>query len=239
MSRSRRFGRLLPTALTLMTGLGAVGSAAANPAGDAAGETCGASLRLVWVDDGLAGAAVRDEAEREAARIWATAGIALRWARSEPGRLIARDEILVIVRARLAGRANVDARGRRQPALGRVVRVSEDQPSRLIEVAMPDIVASVLTEWAFDHRVVDLPEAARARALGRAVGRVVAHEIGHWLFGRDHAPRGLMRASISRRDLVEPKAPSLPRRWPSTALAQLQARRPCPAAPVAVTASTD
>jgi hypothetical protein len=107
--------------------------------------------------------------------------------------------------------------------------VSEDQPSRLIELALPDIVATVLGQSVFDHRVDELPDAARALAVGRALGRVAAHEIGHWLFGREHAPRGLMRASILRQDLVDRVAPSLPSRWPSTALAQLQVRRPCPA----------
>jgi hypothetical protein len=232
MCRSRRFGCLLPTVFALLAGLVPAAGAAADP-GDAAGGVCDPSLRLVWVDDGLAGDEIRDEAEREAGRIWTAAGITLRWGRSMPGRLVERDEILVIVRARLAGRPLLDARGRRSPALGRVVRVSEDQPSRLIELVMPDIVATVLGQSVFDRRVADLPDAGRTLALGRALGRVAAHEIGHWLFGREHAPRGLMRASITRQDLVDRVAPSLPSRWPSTAVAQLQARRPCPVARIA------
>ncbi len=236
MSRFRRFGRLFPTVFTLLAGLVSADAAAADPSGN----VCGASLRLVWVDDGLAGAEIRDEAEREAGRIWTAAGITLRWGRSMPGRLVERDEILVIVRSQLAGRPSLDARGRRSPTLGRVVRVSEDAPSRLIELVMPDIVASVLGQSVFDRRVADLPDASRALVLGRALGRVAAHEIGHWLFGREHAPRGLMRASITGQDLVAPVAPSLPSRWPSTAVAQLQARRPCPPPQVtAGPASTD
>lgn len=55
-----------------------------------------------------------------------------------------------------------------------------------------------------------------------------ACEPGHWLFGRGHAPSGLMRASIERRDLVSTFAPALPGAWPSQARCQLRVRRPCP-----------
>jgi len=35
----------------------------------------------------------------------------------------------------------------------------------------------------------------------RVMGRAVAHEIGHYLYGREHAPAGLMRAQHSAADL--------------------------------------
>jgi len=42
-----------------------------------------------------------------------------------------------------------------------------------------------------------LPARARTAVTGRVMGRAVAHEIGHYLFGREHAATGLMRARHS------------------------------------------
>lgn len=42
--------------------------------------------------------------------------------------------------------------------------------------------------------------------LGRALGRILAHEIGHLLLGTSrHQRRGLMRATFSAGDLVDPQ----------------------------------
>ena len=64
---------------------------------------CDAPLPLVWIDHGRTSRVVLDEAEREASRIWAPAGITFEWARSTPERAIRADELLVMVRERLAG----------------------------------------------------------------------------------------------------------------------------------------
>jgi len=58
--------------------------------------------------------------------------------------------------------------------------------------------------WIFMRQVDEVsalaaPLATRAQILGHAI----AHEIGHLLAGRDHRPRGLMRANWSRADYVE------------------------------------
>jgi hypothetical protein len=188
---------------------------------------CDASLPLVWIDYGRTTRLVLDEAEREASRIWAPAGITFDWTRSTPERAIRADDVLVMVREQLAGRPHTDLRVGRRQALGRVILVTPDRPSQLIELALPAVATSVHGESLFGRPVRGLPPASRNVAVGRALGRVLAHEIGHWLFGRAHTPDGLMRASIKRRDLVDPIAPALPATWPSLARGQLLARRAC------------
>jgi hypothetical protein len=130
-----------------------------------------------------------------------------------------------MVREHLAGRPHTDLRVGRRHALGRVILVTPDRPSRLIELSLPLVTTSVQGQMVFGRPVRDLPAVSQAVAVGRALGRVLAHEIGHWLFGREHTPNGLMRASIKRRDLVDAIAPALPAAWPSQARDRLQARR--------------
>ena len=214
-------------------GLSMTGTAAAATAPVPAGPACDASLPLVWIDHGRTSRVVLDQAEREASRIWAPAGITFEWARSTPERAIRADELMVMVRERLAGRHHTDLRIDRRHTLGRVILVTPDRPSRLIELLLPAVTTSVHGEMLFGRPIRDLPAVTGEQVLGRALGRVLAHEIGHWLFGREHTPDGLMRASIARRDLVDPIAPALPAAWPSSARVRLQERRrasalPCP-----------
>ena len=230
MSSVPSFVRLLAlTALGLA--MTAAPRAQAPAAPDAPG--CDAPLPLVWIDGGRTSPAVLVEAEREASRIWAPAGIAFEWTRSNPSRLIRAGEVLVMVREHLAGRPRADLRLNRRHALGRVILAEADRPSRLIELVLPAVARSVQGERMFGRAFRDLPDAARTLLVGRALGRVLAHEIGHWLFGREHTPHGLMRASISRRALASPIAPALPPAWPSQARDRLLARRAC-ARPCAV-----
>ena len=214
-------------------GLSMTGTAAAAKAPLPAGPACDASLPLVWIDHGRTSRVVLDQAEREASRIWALAGITFEWARSTPERAIRADELMVMVRERLAGRHHTDLRIDHRHTLGRVILVTPDRPSRLIELLLPAVTMSVHGEMLFGRPIRDLPAATGEQVLGRALGRVLANEIGHWLFGREHMPDGLMRASIARRDLVDPIAPALPAAWPSSARVRLQERRrasalPCP-----------
>ena len=231
MSRRCRFYSLrLAIALAAIVAVSTVAPRAAADASDA--HACDAALRLRWIDGWLAPAAVLEEAEREATRIWASAGVALAWQPSGPHRAVQPDELLVMVRTSLAQHRSAEAHGRGRQTLGRLLLASPERPTRLIEVLLPAITAQVSGQRLLDRPVRDLPKLAREAAIGRGLGRVVAHEIGHWLFGRGHAPEGLMRASIRREALVAAAPPRLPSHWPSTARAQLQARRPCPAAHV-------
>ena len=220
MSHARSF-----VGLVALIALGSTltGADATSPAAP----RCDASLPLVWIDYGRTSTVTLDEAEREASRIWAPAGITFDWTRSTPERAIRADDVLVMVREQLAGRPHTDLRVGRRQALGRVILVTPDRPSQLIELALPAVATSVQGESLFGRPVRGLPAASRNVAVGRALGRVLAHEIGHWLFGRAHTPDGLMRASIKRRDLVDAIAPALPATWPSLARGQLLARRAC------------
>jgi hypothetical protein len=147
-----------------------------------------------------------------------------------------------MVREHLARAPRADLRRDRRPTLGRVIRASTDRPGRLIELALPAVTRSVQRERMFGRAFRDLPDGARTLLVGRALGRVLAHEIGHWLFGREHAPHGLMRASITRRALASSIAPALPPAWPSQARDRLLARRacarPCPVPQPATTEGT-
>jgi hypothetical protein len=218
MSHARSFVCLLALIALGATLTGADATAPAAP-------RCDASLPLVWIDYGRTSRLVLDEAEREASRIWTPAGITFAWARSTPERAIRADDVLVMVREELAGRPHTDLRVGRRHTLGRVILVTPDRPSQLIELALPAVATSVQGESLFGRPVRGLPAASRNVAVGRALGRVLAHEIGHWLFGRAHTPDGLMRASIKPRDLVDAIAPALPPAWPSQARDRLQARR--------------
>ena len=220
MSRVTRSGGLVAACVLTLAAEGAAADAG-----------CAPTLPLVWVDGSATAPGVLDEAEREASRIWQAAGIRLEWARSGPARAIRQDEILVVLRSELVVRTVAEARARPRQTLGRLIRASAERPGRLIELALPDIVRSVVPQTLHGHRVRDLPPVARERVIGRALGRVVAHEIGHWLFGRDHAVDGLMRAAIQRPALVAADPPPLPPAWPSSARARLRAHRPCPLPP--------
>jgi hypothetical protein len=224
MSHTRPFVCLVALAAL---GLAMTGTAAAAEGTLPASPACAASLPLVWIDHGRTSRVVLDEAEREASRIWAPAGITFDWARSTPTRATRADEVLVMVREHLSGLPRTNLRVDGRHTLGRVILVTPDWPSRLIELSLPAVTTSVHAQTLFGRLIRDLPEASRERSLGRALGRVLAHEIGHWLFGRAHTPDGLMRASIKRRDLVDAIAPALPAAWPSLARGRLLARRAC------------
>jgi hypothetical protein len=190
---------------------------------------CGTTLSLVWIDGTGTPPAVLEAAEDETQRIWAAAGIAIVWAHPGGGRGIRAGDLLVALRVTLPAPAHALEPRRPRGVLGRVIRESDARPGRLIEVAVPAVLASLAGQSMFSRPLAELPGGVRDRAAGRALGRVIAHEIGHWLFGRGHATDGLMKPSIGRADLVSLVAPELPRDWPASAPARMHARRPCPA----------
>ena len=88
---------------------------------------------------------------------------------------------------------------------------------------VPTSTSLVMSGLAFRKPMSELTQFARAHVLGRGLGRVVAHEIGHWLMGRGHTQRGLMRPSFDVHDLVGVKVPGLPRTWTLTGSEALSA----------------
>ena len=189
---------------------------------------CSATLPLVWIGATDMPPATLAAAEAETSKIWAEAGIAIAWARGDAGRGIRHGDVLVVLRSALPRASNPDTPHRTRRVLGRVIRESDTRPGRLIEVALPAVLASIDGLSPFNRRFGDLPSGVHEVAAGRALGRVVAHEIGHWLFGRGHTADGLMKAAIARPDLIALVAPPLPLDWPASAAARLRAHRPCP-----------
>lgn len=86
-------------------------------------------------------------------------------------------------------------------------------PASAIEVSLGQVTIAVMSAEYSGHEVRTLPTFLRETLLGRALGRVIAHEIGHWLFGSEHAPAGLMKPVLTPDDLVKIVPPPLPDAW--------------------------
>jgi hypothetical protein len=165
-----------------------------------------------------AGAAPRtlDGAMAEASTIWASAGLRLRWSFPPAPFDVMNDRSLVVVvrRSQLSRRA-VDTADTHasHPPLGRLMFREDGRPGHLIEVSLEALTSLIMDGSLLDRPIAALPDHARMPLVGRGLGRVVAHEIGHWLMGREHTREGLMRASLGARDLLDPGAARLPRAW--------------------------
>jgi hypothetical protein len=80
------------------------------------------------------------------------------------------------------------------------------RPARIITVSTT--AARTLMEGSSwnGRPLTNLPLAVRRTFLAGALSRSIAHEIGHYLLGsREHAVRGLMRASFAASDVLEPR----------------------------------
>ncbi|HEU4927519.1 MAG TPA: hypothetical protein VFT24_10745 [Vicinamibacterales bacterium] len=199
--------------LSMVTASGAAASPA-PPGG------CGApalrDLRIHLID--AAGVVPRtlDDAKEEVGRIWTTAGLRLSWTVPPMGFEITHPgTVVVIVRRALSRHSAVKSdtsRGVPDAALGWVLFDGDDQRG-IVEVSIDAITAVVMEGVLANKSVLTLPRRTQKDLLGRGLGRVIAHEIGHWRMGRGHVRAGLMKASLSARDLIDWAAPPLPRRW--------------------------
>jgi hypothetical protein len=123
--------------------------------------------------------------------------------------------VFVAIRPDFFPRSSVskfEARQRGRFVMGRVI-INDGSPVRLIEVSLRAIKTSVSEARTAGPRDAALLRVAGRGVIGRALGRVIAHEIGHWLFGREHTQAGLMKPSLYPHDLIRPKALALPRGW--------------------------
>ena len=174
-------------------------------------------LFVVLIDESGATQQTLDDAKAEAGAIWAGAGLRLAWAAPRvPLDVPDGRPVIVIVRRALLRPASggaADSRARSHPVLGQVQFGEDGRPGNLIEVSFQALTSFVKTGSYMDRPIVALPAFAQVRLLGRGLGRVVAHEIGHWLMGRDHAHEGLMRPTFGVRDLVESNVPLMLRPW--------------------------
>jgi hypothetical protein len=173
-------------------------------------------LRLTVVNYSRAEALSVATATREAAAIWAAAGLQLSWITiGDAERLPSGRVVFVAIRPALAPvRPDaVVADVRRRIALGRVLFAEDGRPGNFIEVAFDAVQAAVARASRMATPVAGLPSMGLRLLTGRALGRVIAHEVGHWLLGSGHASDGLMKPRLGGFDLVDALPPRLPRRW--------------------------
>lgn len=180
------------------------------------------TLRLHVLNEAHASRESLDVAMREAAEIWAGAGLRLTWfeGMSTADATTERPVIVMVRRVLVSAPANAESRAHARPPLG-WVPFGDDGPANLIEVSLSAITSLVMGGWHGGRRIADLPTVWQEPLVGRALGRVVAHEIGHWLVGRGHTAEGLMKAAVGRRDLLERAAPVLPTAWTDAGAAEL------------------
>lgn len=142
-------------------------------------------------------AALVESLEREAAAIWKTYGVQLRWRAApldgEGGTM--SFEVLIDSHRRQASGGREVLGDTRLPLQG-----IDHVPIRLDREATELLLRSVSFDQLarFAHHASIAP-----RDVGHALGRVLAHELGHAFLGtRDHQARGLMRASFSGEELL-------------------------------------
>lgn len=136
------------------------------------------TLVVHLVDYAKLAASARQEAVREASRIYAAAGVRLAWIDGFDGWRVSdgRLHIALVILDRKMGLRQLAA-----DALGEQVLAEAVRPTR--------------RAYIFSHRIADRLANDPGR-LGTAVGVVAAHEIGHLVLPADsHAASGVMQAS--------------------------------------------
>jgi hypothetical protein len=178
------------------------------------------NLTVHMINEAGAAQQTLDVARREAGRIWARADVHLVWASSSASsassQVIDDETVVVVVRPTLALPAAADGKAA-SPPLGWVMFLEDGQRGHVIEVSFQAIDTLVMAASFQDMPVGIRPRLLQLRLLGRGLGRVVAHEIGHWLMGREHTRDGLMQPRFTPRHLIDEPLPRLPREWTAAA----------------------
>jgi hypothetical protein len=205
----------------LLVSMAAAGLAAASPPSPTRAPTGCAppaprTLQVYLINEAGAVPRMLDDAQAEAAKIWATVGLRVAWT-APPTSFDGTDPetVVLIVRRVLSRRSGVESGSSRAvpvPALGRLLFDGNGKRG-FIEVSLDAITAVVMRGVYGDKAVPDLPRGVQTYALGRGLGRVIAHEIGHWRMGREHAREGLMKESLRPQDLIDLVAAGLPHKW--------------------------
>jgi hypothetical protein len=147
------------------------------------------TLRLVWMDAGASASLVYAGMAREVRSI--LSGIVeLAWDK-RPGGLLEEGEIGVILLDTEPSRA-----GMRGHTMGCVIR---EERTRVLWVNLGTVARTANVPQAVSHSW----SVAERQRLAVALGRVVAHEVVHAIAPTlPHAPQGLLRAELTRPDLV-------------------------------------
>ena len=129
----------------------------------------------------------------ETSAIWRDANVELRWVSDEKGVDVERPlRVLVTRRA-------VSASSTHSWPVGELLRFEDSSA-----IAMASIAAALrIVQGDPQRQLLDLTSMHQYQ-VGVVLGRAVAHEIGHYLLrSNDHAPYGLMRASIDAREFAD------------------------------------
>jgi hypothetical protein len=149
----------------------------------------GLRVRLIVADDLPARA--RTTLVKEAATIWLREGVHLEWCSPVEEQPRAGVALRVLV-GRLLG---AGGQGEAWP----VGELLPGQSGDRIAIASITAAQRVLDSSGRGAEPAGLGE----HRLGLVLGRAVAHEIGHYLLGRTHTRRGLMRAQIDASDFAD------------------------------------
>jgi hypothetical protein len=148
-------------------------------------------LRLTTVE-GLSSVS-RRALEREAASIWRSSAVQLRWLQGN------RDVQAAALRVLVTPEAVTQPTGERDWAVGELLRFEGDAAIAVASIAG----ARRIVDETQRSLLLD-PPTERDYRIGIVLGRAIAHEIGHYLLQTNtHAPTGLMRATIKASEFVD------------------------------------
>jgi hypothetical protein len=195
------------------------------------------ALDLVLIDTTHTASLSLIAAAHEVQTIWAAAGWRVSVTAPAEARRSDSDRLLVpTVIRQIVGRPRVSSPSEHGHSGGRTMAWlgldANGCPASAIEVSLGQVTSAVMSAEYVGHDVRTLPAFVRETLLGRALGRVIAHEIGHWLFGSEHANAGLMKPVLTPDDLVKLVPPPLPDAWTSRIDSEVRSERRCRALPM-------
>lgn len=133
----------------------------------------------------------RDIVRQEIARIWSPYGLAIAW-RTVVGTHVP-GTVSIMIREKFANGATAKTPGGIAVAW---TMFTADGPLPLIRASMAAARAVAASGRLGGREFPSLPEVTQQQYVALVIGRSIAHEIGHYLLGRQHAEFGLMRAVI-------------------------------------------
>jgi len=180
-------------AIACIAGLGLVSAHTYGTQQAAQSPAAGQSIRLQVITMTPLPDRVLEAVVDEAAAIWAPYGVTVTATRQLVRPQVSPDQWITLI-----------VRDASLPGPGRPFRDGRQQLAGLVFTAgVPGHLMTASWNVARDMAAgAGLPGAAGNDLAARLLGRAVAHEIGHYLLRtRDHAPRGLMRAVFTVRDV--------------------------------------
>ena len=217
--RGRGGWRIVATAMVVAAGAASHPVRAADP--EPRTQPVIVHVRLTAAQDVSKAAVAGLMAEAEA--IWRPAGVNLRWTApgSDASPADASLRVLVMSRAAAAPPAHTWP-------VGELIAAQDGVPLALVSSSAARRVVAAVTP---PHE----PDVLAEHRLGLVLGRAVAHELGHFLLGRSHAPSGLMRAYVDVADFADPRRGGFA--VDRAAVERLRASRPALARRLAVLAA--